>query len=152
MSMVLNTSTNSITPQYHVVIDDWFTTSTSADVPKSVLENWGSLFPTGLLSTPTDDPDDFIADEWLVEEELMHRHNLRSPLLPARSPLTTALPQRETTATASPQRKTTATPQQLHEPQPTLVQLQPSMEPPLHSPTPAPQRESSVEVVVRESQ
>ena len=86
VAVVLNTSSNFITPQYHVVIDDWFTTSSSPADTSSLVTSWATMFPNGLLSTQTDDPDDFVADEWLLEDELAHRRRLRSPLASGNSP------------------------------------------------------------------
>jgi hypothetical protein len=57
--LVLNTATGSITPQYHVVLDDWFATVTSSidALPDFGTHEWQTLFGDTDLQFQLDDDD-----------------------------------------------------------------------------------------------
>lgn len=62
--------------QYHVV-NDWFTTFTSTTPPQPMIDQWANMFPSGLISIPTDSEDDVLSEDWLLENELAVHQTLR---------------------------------------------------------------------------
>jgi Reverse transcriptase (RNA-dependent DNA polymerase) len=63
--LILNLDTLSITPQYHVVFDDWFTTVTSTPIDDPVDPIWSELFADCRFHYQFDEDDDIILDpQW----------------------------------------------------------------------------------------
>jgi hypothetical protein len=76
VALVLNLVTSTITPQFHAVIDDMFSTVTSND-PSEI---WGRLIDCALCrlnALVDDDADVEIHDEWLNIDERLERENSR---------------------------------------------------------------------------
>jgi hypothetical protein len=78
IGLILNTTTGNISPQYHVVHDDFFTTVPSVDSTKTFdAASWQAILQTGVEPYLSDDIDRFgkplplpsLHDEWLTEEE-----------------------------------------------------------------------------------
>ena len=74
VTLILNLRTHSITPQYHVVFDDSFSSvhCSSQQAPKI----WEELItsPGARFEVKLDDQDDLeLADEWLSEGEALAR-------------------------------------------------------------------------------
>jgi hypothetical protein len=85
IGLILNTITGNISPQYHVVHDDYFTTVPGVDSTKTFsAASWQAILQTGVECYLSDDIDRFgkplplpsLHDEWLTEEE---RHNNAQP-------------------------------------------------------------------------
>ena len=76
--LILNLSTGHISPQFHVVFDDWFTTVSTADKsPLDDIENevWSQLFNDHRFQAHFDDDDPMdLDDEWLSELERLEKH------------------------------------------------------------------------------
>ena len=77
--LVLNLQTGSITPQYHVVFDDHFSTVTSVEREMDPPHHWAELCLENATYIPTDPTDVgangdsttmFLDDDWLTPEEL----------------------------------------------------------------------------------
>lgn len=53
--LVLNPSTDSITPKWNVIFDDWFATVTTSeeDLPKFNVHEWSQMFSTTTVHIPT---------------------------------------------------------------------------------------------------
>jgi hypothetical protein len=62
--LVLNIKTGAITPQFHVVFDDWFATiaSDGTDCPDFTDDMWSKLFGDATYSIDGDDDDDILDD------------------------------------------------------------------------------------------
>ena len=76
VTLVLNLRTHSITPQYHVVFDDSFTSVHSS--PQQATKIWEELItsPGARFEVNLDNQDDLeLADEWLTEGEGLARSN-----------------------------------------------------------------------------
>lgn len=58
--LVLNVASGYITPQFHVVFDDWFTTVTSTieNLPNFNYDKWAKLFGESSYQYPFDDEDE----------------------------------------------------------------------------------------------
>jgi hypothetical protein len=76
--LILNLQTGSITPQYHVVFDDYFSTVTSVEREEEPPEHWAELclenttyIPTELETTADTDRTGtlFLDDDWLTPDE-----------------------------------------------------------------------------------
>ena len=69
VALVLNLNTSNISPQFHVVLDDWFeTVSANEDTPP---ENWDDLIFGSRYATAFDDDTHIeLQDEWLDPTEL----------------------------------------------------------------------------------
>jgi hypothetical protein len=72
--LVLNLQTGSITPQYHVVFDDHFSTVTSVERETDPPEHWADLCLENSTYIPTDVDDEgssalFLNDDWLTPDE-----------------------------------------------------------------------------------
>ena len=67
--IVLNTSTGSITPQFHVVFDDWFATvgSDHEDTPDFMSDEWNKMFGESRYQYITEDKEDNESSEDLIE-------------------------------------------------------------------------------------
>ena len=77
--LVLNLQTGSITPQYHVVFDDHFSTVTSVEREVDPSDHWAELCLKNATYNPTDPTDVgangdstamFLDNDWLTPEEL----------------------------------------------------------------------------------
>ena len=95
---ILNLTTGNVSPQYHCVYDDLYTTVPNADsggivdVTTFDATKWSELVAAGSEKLLHDDDDDVppeLADEWLTPDEIAdrrrqqeHRARLRSTLLP----------------------------------------------------------------------
>ena len=79
--LVLNLQTGSITPQYHVVFDDFFSTVSSIERETDPPEHWSDLCLDNSTYIPTDSLEQdvhnnqtfFLDDEWLTPDELMRK-------------------------------------------------------------------------------
>ena len=70
--LVLNPMTGSITPQYHVVFDDLFSTVASIEREEEPPDHWEQLCLDSFIFVPTEanEPaNQFLSDEWLTPEE-----------------------------------------------------------------------------------
>ena len=70
--LVLNLQTGSITPQYHVVFDDRYSTVASLDTDEDPPPDWEDLCLENSLYVPTEDTPDTptsLHDDWLTEAE-----------------------------------------------------------------------------------
>ena len=78
MPLVLNLETGSVSPQFHIVFDDWFSTvSSSASFDEESIESnkWTKLLMSERLQVLFDETDDVqLDDEWLTEIERLERH------------------------------------------------------------------------------
>ena len=73
MGLILNPQSGIISPQFHVVYDDLFSTVTSNEESKEVTEKWENLLtlPYNHLQVWLDEDDDpYLEDHWLTAEEL----------------------------------------------------------------------------------
>jgi hypothetical protein len=135
--LVLNLETGSITPQFHVVFDDWFATVASdpAELPDFDTAAWYQLFGESAYQyIPTDDdtpetpPDAPPARESIVREAV-DRHSPPAPL-PVPPPPMLPTP----TPAATPTPKTPPVPPR----EPPLSREQPPAPVPVPDPVPAP--------------
>jgi hypothetical protein len=78
IGLILNTTTGNISPQYHVVHDDYFTTVPGVDSTKTFsAASWKTILQTGVERYLSVDIDRFgkplplpsLHDEWITEEE-----------------------------------------------------------------------------------
>ena len=92
---VLNLTTGHVSPQFHVVFDDWFTTVTteSQDEEDSVESpEWANLLLNQRMQVHFDAADDVeLDDQWLTEMERLERHEKASARVRAANPLPTVL-------------------------------------------------------------
>ena len=77
--LVLNLTTGNISPQFHVVFDDWFTTVSSIsdreDQEPIDGETWTNLLADQRIQVAFDEDDPVaVDDEWLTEIERIERH------------------------------------------------------------------------------
>ncbi len=77
--LVLNLTTGNISPQFHVVFDDWFTTVpsiASKDEAEPIDgEIWTNLLLNDRIQVVFDEDDPvMVDDEWLTEIERIERH------------------------------------------------------------------------------
>jgi hypothetical protein len=76
--LVLNLETGNVSPQFHVVFDDWFSTVNAADTsPDDSIddEQWTELFMNERFKAHFDDEDPVeLEDEWLTQLEQQERH------------------------------------------------------------------------------
>jgi hypothetical protein len=74
---VRNLQSGSITPQFHLVYDDYFETVHSREDQEP--ENWGELLRFGRFQSGYDESDDVpdLPDEWLNPQELADRTAMR---------------------------------------------------------------------------
>ena len=77
--LVLNLSTGTISPQFHVVFDDWFSTVssiTSREEPEPIDgETWTNLLMNDRIQVAFDEDDPVeVNDEWLTEIERLEKH------------------------------------------------------------------------------
>ena len=85
VGLVLNRTSGSITPQFHVVYDDYFSTvcSNQSDISQS----WSKIFthPSTRMQIPLDEDDDpELDDEWYSKEEASRCENLRKTRVESR--------------------------------------------------------------------
>jgi hypothetical protein len=78
IGLILNTNTGNISPQYHVVNNDYFTTVPSVDLTNTFdAASWQAILQTGVERYLSDDIDRFgkplplpsLHDKWITEEE-----------------------------------------------------------------------------------
>jgi Reverse transcriptase (RNA-dependent DNA polymerase) len=77
VGLIRNLQTGTITPQYHLVYDDYFETVHSREDQEP--ENWGELLRFGRFQTEFDEDDGVpeLPDEWLNPQELVERTTRR---------------------------------------------------------------------------
>ena len=81
--LILNLNTGSISPQFHVVFDDLFSTVMSIGIEDDAPDFWKTLLVDSRLQVPLDtegsDEPVFLRDDWLTSEELdaKRRYNAR---------------------------------------------------------------------------
>jgi Reverse transcriptase (RNA-dependent DNA polymerase) len=82
--LILNLSTLSITPQYHVIFDDWFTSISNSGEIDPTNPIWDVLFSSSRYRYIFDENDDVsLNDEWNLESDYAVRDNLlRDMVLP----------------------------------------------------------------------
>ena len=94
--LVLNLTTGHLSPQFHVVFDDWFTTVDSTELnPNDSMndEVWQELFANERFLAHFDDEDPVdLDDEWLTELERIERHEKAASKVQANMPAEPALP------------------------------------------------------------
>ena len=76
--LILNLTTGHVSPQFHVIFDDWFSTVSTEDKdPTDDIESkvWTELFNDNRFLAHFDDEDPIdLDDEWLTELERLERH------------------------------------------------------------------------------
>jgi hypothetical protein len=76
--LILNLTTGHVSPQYHVLFDDWFTTVDSSELSLDDgidSPQWVELFNNGKFQVAFDDDDPIeLDDEWLSETERLAKH------------------------------------------------------------------------------
>ena len=74
---ILNLKTKHVSPQFHIIYDDWFTTMYSmGDLPLDI-KQWEQLFMSHheqIQLSPTEATNIKLADEWLDPDELLSCH------------------------------------------------------------------------------
>ena len=94
--LVLNLFTGNVSPQFHVVFDDWFSTVNSAELsPDDDLEDehWSKLFMDERFVTHFDGEDPIDLDEeWLTELEKIERHEKAAAKVQGNKPSTPVTP------------------------------------------------------------
>ena len=78
VGLILNRRTGSISPQFHVIYDDWFTTVCSGEIETP--QEWHDLIsmPSARLQVILDESDEAeLEDEWLTDTELQIRNQQR---------------------------------------------------------------------------
>jgi hypothetical protein len=75
--LVLNLSTLSITPQFHIIFDDWFTSVSSSSTSDELDSSWLTLFSDSKYQYHFDDDDDVALDhDWApILSSLDSTHN-----------------------------------------------------------------------------
>jgi len=80
--LILNLTTGHVSPQYHVLFDDWFSTVDSSDQSsEDAIESqqWEELFDNGRFQVAFDDDDPIeLDDEWLTKNEQLEKHQRAS--------------------------------------------------------------------------
>ena len=89
--LVLNLTTGNISPQFHVVFDDWFTTvnsTTDRDEAEPIDgETWTNLLADQRIQVAFDEEDPVaVDDEWLTEIERIERHQKAVARVQSRMP------------------------------------------------------------------
>jgi len=75
--LVLNLTTGHISPQFHVVFDDLFSTVSSLNISDDPPENWETIFHESRFETKFDKHTNFtLADEWLEPDDISRRRLL----------------------------------------------------------------------------
>ena len=78
VGLILNLRTKSITPQFHVVFDDSFSSvHSNTQVPPKIWEKLITSTKSKYQVALDDDDDSELADEWLTEGEILSRDNAR---------------------------------------------------------------------------
>ena len=94
--LVLNLSTGNVSPQFHVVFDDWFSTVNTSELnPDDSLddESWQELFSNERFLAHFDDEDPVdLDDEWLTELERIERHDKTVSRVQANMPAEPVVP------------------------------------------------------------
>ena len=88
--LILNLTTGHVSPQFHVVFDDWFTTVSTEDKSAEDIEDvvWSQLFNDHRFQVHFDDDDPMeLDDEWLTEAERLEKHQKAAARVRARLPL-----------------------------------------------------------------
>jgi hypothetical protein len=79
--LVLNLQTGSISPQFHVVFDDMFSTVTSIGIEEDAPDFWKELLIDSRQMVPLDEGTErvFLQDDWLTSDEIedKRRYNAR---------------------------------------------------------------------------
>ena len=151
--LVLNLTTGHVSPQFHVVFDDWFTTVDSSEVciEEGIESNeWVELFNNGRFLVAFDDDDPMeLDDEWLTELERLDKHKRATDIVQGRMDPRDAVPERNidvpgaldlppTPATVDPRSPTSpwapAVPTQASTPQPLQREHPQQREPPTPKP------------------
>ena len=89
--LILNLSTGHVSPQFHVVFDDWFSTVSTED--KAPLDDihddvWSKMFNDHRFQAHFDDDDPMdLDDEWLTELERLEKHQKAVAKVQANLPL-----------------------------------------------------------------
>ena len=79
--LILNPRTGHISPQYHVVFDDTFSTVPSLSESEEPTQFWNEVDLDGMIhKIPLEDSITYLDDDWLTPTELQEkeRYNLRS--------------------------------------------------------------------------
>jgi hypothetical protein len=146
--LILNLTTGNISPQFHVVFDDWFTSVSSEDSSMDSEESlegkaWTELFMDNRFLAYFDDDDPIeLDDEWLNELEIHEKHQravarVQSHLpVPAQQPPLSPAPARQPPTLTPPAEIELPSNMPMVQPSPMVPQVPlhqlPTMQPPLH--------------------
>ena len=94
--LILNLDSGHVSPQFHVVFDDWFTTvTTDEELTSEALESegWIDLFTDDRVQVILDPDEDVeLSDEWLSEMERLEKHQKATAQVQSRMPGPTEMP------------------------------------------------------------
>jgi hypothetical protein len=123
--LVMSCSTLAITPQFHVIFDDWFTTTTSQDESDDAPEWWGDLLDSNRFRYAFDEPLTFDEAKWIQTQESTFQryaeqreqvdHTQLLPLTPFNDTIQSS-DQSKSATTTSPSDPTTTSPGPNNEP------------------------------------
>lgn len=137
---ILNLQTGNISPQFHLVFDDWFTTvSTDIDNPDLTIDEaqWDNLLADEKFMVSFDDEDPTeLEEEWLTELERKQKHEQAAARVQSHQPAPDQL-------IDQPELK--PTPTQREQPAPDTQHQPDTPKTPPSSPQPPNQRESKTE-------
>ena len=151
--LILNMTTGSVSPQFHVVFDDWFSTVSSEDVgPGDSIDEdvWTTIFVDHRYQATFDDDDPMdLDDEWLSDIERQERYErdkarVRRNIVPTtETPIDVPIPQQQAPTITAPTSNSppvsqppTAPPMQAPTEQPSAPAPAPA------APTPMPKQQS----------
>ena len=85
--LVLNLDSGHVSPQFHVVYDDWFSTVVSGESPQEAEEltspKWINMFSNERVQVFLDPDEDLeLTDEWLTEMERLEKHQRAANRVP----------------------------------------------------------------------
>jgi hypothetical protein len=166
--LILNLTTGNISPQFHVVFDDWFTTVSTEDKGIESIddETWNQLFMDNKFMAHFDDNDPADLDsEWLTEIERIERHHkavsrvkdaqIQHPKLPSDDPVGAKpepqlnIPLDDKPPSASPLQRKLPSPSQRELPSSPPAAVSPLKEPAKQRESPElPKRRPKVEFVI----
>ena len=91
--LVLNLKTGSITPQFHVVFDDYFSTVTSVERETDPPDHWADLCLDNAISITKDDATNLsLHDDWLTEDKCLLNARILTRNNAVRSTMNSVIP------------------------------------------------------------